>query len=83
MSDSPKNPNDIIRDVLIQIQNAGISREAPRIKNLTINEGEVSFSDEMAFVFSYEDEMLFGTYSSNPNLASSAGYRIILLSIRQ
>ena len=59
LRDSPRNPNNVIRDVLEQIQKAKIDRDEPRIKNLIVNEGEISFSDEVAFVFSYDDRILF------------------------
>ena len=60
-NDSPKNPNDFVRDVLEQVQKAGIRRDEPHITISTISEGEISFSDEDAFVFSFDGETLFVT----------------------
>ena len=59
--DSPKNPNSFVREVLEQVQKAGIRRDEPYIIISTANEGEISFSDEDAFVFSFDGETLFVT----------------------
>jgi hypothetical protein len=61
LNDLQGNPNSFISDILEQLRETPIGGEAPLIKLLAVNEGEVSYADEVSFAFSYDDTSLFVT----------------------